>query len=304
VAKFIGIPIEIQSGAFRLPFAGWDEQLPPMPEPCHDPFRLLYVEQNQRIAQRARVVFNGYGGDGVLTGQSWPYFLYLIRRRRFWNLGKSFGGYVLKHGRIPPLRGGFRSGLKKWLNPPDPMARYPKWLPPDFEKKMDLRNRWRELQQPFESTHPWHPKAHAVLDSLYLSSVLESEEPTWSGVPLVSRAPLLDLRVQRFLMRVPPVPLCLDKELLRRALRGLLPGDVLSRPKTPFQGDQVAMQIERDLWSPLPLSAPSPAIHKFVVWQKLSEVLENSPIRFPWANLRPISLMYWLRAIESGQGIQ
>jgi hypothetical protein len=47
-AKFIGMPIEIQQGAFHLPFMRWDDRLPPMPEPCHDPYRRLYVEQNQQ----------------------------------------------------------------------------------------------------------------------------------------------------------------------------------------------------------------------------------------------------------------
>jgi len=303
-AKFMGVPIEIQCGAFHLPFAGWNDQQPPMPEPCHDPFRRLYVEQNHQIAGHARVVLNGYGGDGALTGQSWPYLQHLVRGRHFWELGRSFGGYVLKHGRIPPLRGGFRSALRGWLNPEDPMARYPKWLSPDFEKNTDLRERWRELQQPLESAHPWYPKAHSILDGLFFSSILESEEPTWSGVPVVPRAPLLDSRLQRFLMRVPPVPLCMDKELLRRAVQGLLPKEVLSRAKSPFQGDQVASQIERHLWSPLPLPAPTKAIQNFVVWEKLNEHVSSAPIRFPWIDLRPISLMYWLRAIERRDGIQ
>jgi len=164
-----------------------------------------------------------------------PYLLHLIRGRHFWDLGRSFGGYLLKHGRIPPLRGGFRGALKNWFRPQDPMARYPKWLSPDFEKKVDLRERWHEMQRPFQSAHPWHPKAHSVLNGLFLSSILESEEPTWSGVPVVPRAPLLDLRLQRFLMRVPPVPLCVDKELLRRALRGLLPKKSSCVPRPYFK---------------------------------------------------------------------
>jgi asparagine synthase (glutamine-hydrolysing) len=304
VAKFIGIPIEIQPGAFHLPFSGWDDRLPPMPEPCHDPYRLLYVEQNQQIAEHARVALNGHGGDGILTGQSWPYLLHLIRGRHFWDLGRRFGGYLLKHGWIPPLRGGFRSALKNWLDPEDPMARYPKWLSPDFEKTMCLRDRWRELQRPFESAHPWHPKAHAILNGLLFSSLLESDEPTWSGVALVQRTPLLDVRVQRFLLRVPPVPLSVNKELLRRALRGLLPKEILSRPKVPFQGDQVAMQTKRNGWSPLQLPAPVRAIQKFVVWEEVAARLRTVPIAFPWADLRPISLVYWLRAIERDEGIR
>lgn len=303
-AKLIGIPIRIQRGAFHLPFTGWNDQLPPLPEPCHDPFRRLYVEQSQQVAEHARVVFNGYGGDGVLTGQTWPYLLYLIRGRHLWDLGRSFGGYVLKHGRIPPLRGGFRSALKNWLKPEDPMARYPKWLAPEFEKKMNLRERWRELHQPVKSAHPWHPKAHGILDGLFFSSILESEEPTWSGIPLVPRAPLLDFRLQRFLLRVPPVPLCVDKELLRRALRGLLPSEILSRAKTPFEGDQIAMQMKRRLWNPLPVPAPTGGIRRFVAWDELAALLQAAPIRFPWADLRPISLLHWLRAIERNEGIQ
>jgi asparagine synthase (glutamine-hydrolysing) len=303
-AKFIGMPIEIQQGAFHLPFMRWDDRLPPMPEPCHDPYRSLYVEQNQQIAEHARVALNGNGGDGILTGQSWPYLVHLIRGRHFWELGRRFGGYLLKHGRIPPLRGGFRSGLKNWLSPEDLMARYPEWLSPDFEKTTGLKDRWRELQRPLESAHPWHPKAHGLLNGLPFSSFLESDEPTWSGVPLVPRTPLLDVRLQRFLLRVPPVPLSIDKELLRRALRGLLPHEILSRPKVPFQGDQVAMQTQRYGWSPLPLPAPPPAIQRFVVWEEFAGRLRTAPIAFPWADLRPISLMYWLRAIESGEIIQ
>jgi hypothetical protein len=84
----------------------------------------------------------------------------------------------------------------------------------------------------------------------------------------------------------------------------LLPKEVLSRAKTPFQGDQVALQTKKHLWSPLPLSAPTGAIQKFVAWEKLAEHMRSVPIRFPWTDLRPISLMHWLRAIERDGGIQ
>jgi len=303
-ARFIHIPIEVQSAAFHLPYAEWDDHLPPMPEPCHDPYRRLHLEQSHKIARNARVVLNGYGGDGVLTGQSWPYLLYLIRGRHFGDLVDRFGRYALKHGRIPPLRGGFRSSLMHLLRPRDPMAQYPKWLSPDFEKRMDLKGRWLELRRPLESPHPFYPRAHSLLDGLFSSSILESEDSAWSGVPLVSRAPLLDLRLQRFLLRVPPVPLCLDKELLRRALRGLLPQEVLSRPKAPFQSDQMALQISSQAWTPSVPLAPTDEIRRFIKWEDFVGLLRTLPIRFPWMNLRPVSLLYWLRAIESNQGIQ
>ena len=62
----------------------------------------------------------------------------------------------------------------------------------------------------------------------------ETEDAAWTGVPVESRAPLLDLRMLRFLLRVPPVPWCMEKELLREAMRGILPEEIRSRPKTPL----------------------------------------------------------------------
>jgi asparagine synthase (glutamine-hydrolysing) len=301
-AEYLGIPIEIETGTSCLPFAGWGGSLPLTPEPCHEPFRQLYVAQNRQAAKHARIAFNGLGGDGVLTGQAWPYLVDRMKSGRLAEAVRTFGGYMLRRGRIPPLRGGFRGALRRWIKPNDPMANYPRWLAPQFEKETRLRDRWRELQRSLESAHPWHPKAHAAL---FLSStVLENDEPPLSGVPLECRAPLLDVRVQRFLLRLPPVPLCIDKQLLRLALRGSLPREILMRPKTGFQGDQVVLQMRKNNWTPLPLPPPTESIRQFVIWQGLSAALRKEAIVFPWADLRPVALEYWLRAIESGRSIQ
>jgi asparagine synthase (glutamine-hydrolysing) len=297
-ARHIGIPSQIRSVASRLPFVDLDHSLMRTPEPNHQPFHYLYVEQNRQIAKHTRVVFNGYGGESVLTGQSWPYLVYLLQGRRFAEIGRSFGRYMIKHRRVPPLRGGFRSALQQWIKAEDPMAGYPKWVTPGFENSVQLRHRWRALNRPLKSAHPWHPKAHAVLNSTCWPGILETEGPAWSGVSVESRAPLLDLRILRFLLRVPPVPLCIDKELLRRALRGLLPEQILLRPKTRFGGDQIASQIQRKQWSPFPLPVPPQSIREFVDWEKLISVLKSVPIVFPWVDLRPISLIHWLGAIE------
>jgi asparagine synthase (glutamine-hydrolysing) len=303
-ADHVGITIQMQFAASRLPYADAQITTPETPEPYHDPFRSFYVEQHRLVAKHARVAFNGFGGDGVLTGQSWPYLKYLLRGRQFRKIAGTFGKYVLQRGRVPPLRGGFRHAFYQWINHKDPMANYPQWLAAQFEKEMCLGDRWRQLQRPPEGTHHWHPKGHAILNSTLWPGILEMEGPAWTTVPLESRAPLLDLRLQRFLLRIPPVPLCINKELLRRALRGKLPTKILSRPKTPFQSDQIVEQVRRYGWSPLPLPPPSTSVRDFVDWDKLAKVLTTMPIRFPWTDLRPISLMRWLRAIESPQRIQ
>jgi hypothetical protein len=120
-----------------------------------------------------------------------------------------------------------------------------------------------------------------------------------------ARAPLLDLRVQRFLLRVPPVPLCIDKELLRLAACGLLPEEILSRPKTPLVGNPLALQIEKRLWSPQPtLATRSAAVEMFVNCRKLGEILESPELFSPWRDLAPLSLQYWLKSIESKGSIR
>ena len=303
-ARHIGIPIEIQSSASYLPYAGWLTSPPPLPEPCHEPFQSQYVEQNQHVARHAGVALNGYGGDGVLTGQVWPYLVTLARGFRFGAIGSAFGGYILKHRRIPPLRGGFRAKLRRLMKPGNVMAGYPPWLAPEFEKAMRLHDRWREMLQPTRSVHPWHPKAYAILSSSYWPTVSEGDDASRTGVPVETRAPLLDLRVQRFLLQMPPVPLCINKELLRRMTLSLLPEQVRSRPKTPFEGDQVALHVSTNGWSPIPLPEPPKALRQFVNWEGLHATLETAPIHFPWPNLRPISLLYWLRCIENDRSIQ
>jgi len=103
-AQHIGIPLEIVSGASYLPYMNWNELAGQMPEPCHDPYHALQVAKFRRLANHSQIALNGYGGDGIMTGQSWPYLAWLLQRGRFAKVARDFGGYVLTHGHIPPLR--------------------------------------------------------------------------------------------------------------------------------------------------------------------------------------------------------
>jgi asparagine synthase (glutamine-hydrolysing) len=294
-AKRLGISINISSCAAWLPFTGGMIT----PEPSQQPYLFFERETCRSIAEYARVVFNGYGGDGILTGQAWPYLKYLLNRNCFGAAAKDFGAYLLRHGHFPPLRGGFRAALRLLFREPDPMAEYPRWLAAEFENNLRLRERWREMQRPQPKLHPWYPDAHATLSGGYWASVQECDDAAWNGVPVQSRAPLLDLRIVRFLLRVPPVPLCMDKELLRRALRGMLPEEVRLRRKTPLEDDPIARQVERGIWRPLPLPTPTADVRSFVDWEKLSMSLGSPSSLSWWSKVRPLLLHYWLKGVES-----
>ncbi len=112
------------------------------------------------------------------------------------------------------------------------------------------------------------------------------------------RAPLLDQRVLRYLLRLPPVPWCMHKELLRQTMRGLLPERIRLRPKVPLLGDPLRIYAESGSWNPLGLSEPVAETRMFVDWEQLGATLVSAPSCDAWADLRPVSLNYWLKAVE------
>jgi asparagine synthase (glutamine-hydrolysing) len=304
VAQHLGISIDILAGASATPFGGWEEALLSTPEPCAEPFFALHIEHYRQVAQRARVVLSGDGGDDIMTGRAWPYLVYLLKRGRVVGMVSAFGGYVLRHGRLPPLRAGIRSRLRRWVGRAEEELGYPGWLEPGFERDLDLRDRWRELQRPAKAVHPLHPDGYAALTGAFWPSVFESEDAGWTGAPVEARAPLLDQRLLCFLLRVPPVPGCMNKELLRTAMKGLLPVEVRVRKKTPLRGDPLQLHAEKNGWKVVLSESACWRLSKFVNYRMLSATSRPTLGLSLWADLRPIALDYWLKSVENSERIQ
>jgi asparagine synthase (glutamine-hydrolysing) len=304
VAQHLGFPIDILAGASTLPFGGWEVSSLRFPEPCAEPFFALHVEHYRQVAKRARVVLSGDGGDDIMTGRAWPYLIYLLKRGRLATMAGAFGGYVLRHGRLPPLRAGIRTRLRRWMGRADVELGYPEWLEPGFEQDLGLRDRWRELQQLAKAVHPLHPEGYAALTGAFWPSVFESEDAGWTGMPVEARAPLLDQRLLRFLLRVPPVPWCMNKELLRTAMHGLLPEEVRVRKKTPLQGDPLLLHAEKSGWKAVLPDRACERLSNFVNCKMLSATSRPALGLSLWADTRPIALDYWLKSVENNQRIQ
>jgi asparagine synthase (glutamine-hydrolysing) len=185
----------------------------------------------------------------------------------------------------------------------DPLTEFPNWLAPGFIERHNLRDRWRTLQQPPAPCHPVHPIAHTGLSTGFWAGVFDSEDAACIGVPIDLRAPLLDRRLLRFLLRVPPVPWCMEKALLREAMRGMLPERIRTRPKVPVLGDSIKYFIDSKKWSPVPLPKPAAAVLEYVDWKRLGATLETSLGSTHWVGLRPVSLSYWLKGIVNAERI-
>ena len=117
-------------------------------------------------------------------------------------------------------------------------------------------------------------------------------------MPLEVRHPFFDLRLLRYLLSLPALPWCSDKEILRVAMKGRLPEKIRLRPKrsmgeTPYHAlkpDVAATIRERFL--------PVPELAGFVLPGRLRGALraEETNWNAIVTALRPVSLNYWLKA--------
>jgi asparagine synthase (glutamine-hydrolysing) len=298
-AQHIGISLETLQEETLTPYEKAERGNGP-PEPGQDFFYTREQRNLRIIASHANVVLSGDGGDDVLIGQAWPYLVHLLQNREWKDFARDFGGYFWTHKNIPPLRGGFRTKLRKLLGQESQYEEYPTWLNPEFESRANLKQRWLELQDsPRNTEHPLHPEAYWSLHNGFWSAVLESEDPGWTQINLETRAALLDLRFLRFFLRLPPVPWCVKKELCRQAMKDLLPQTILERPKTPLLKHPVeAIDGEGEWLKDIPQVNPG-QIESFVNWPKWCETFYQSKGSLRWTILRPASLFHWLKAVEN-----
>jgi hypothetical protein len=93
----------------------------------------------------------------------------------------------------------------------------------------------------------------------------------------------------------PVVPWCREKYLIRRAMRGILPAQVLRRSKSPLSGDP---QWEATLSCGLAPLSPVRGLEKYVDSIRMPHQVNQDMMTF-WADMRPRTLNYWLRNLQS-----
>jgi len=306
VANHLRISIEILNGGEFEPFAAWKNLAGSMPEPLNEPFFAVHAEKHRRAATKARVALSGDGGDDVLLGQAWPYLRNLLKQGRVLLAASRVLGHVWNKRSLPVLGLGIRSAIQKRIGRRASRETFPQWILPEFEKRLNLRERFEELQRQPASEHPTHPWPYSMLSGPFWPSILEGEDAAWSRVALEARAPLLDRRMVRYLLRLPTMPWCMDKHLVRRAMRGMLPPETLKRRKVPLLKDPLLVWMQQRNWSPLPLlgNLNVNSLEEMVDDRKLESALKASNAEAIYENLRPITLGLWLKSVEMSRGIQ
>lgn len=242
----------------------------------------LAAEPERRMSRAqaalAPVWFFGEGPDNALAFERNAYFRWLVGRRDWRGLARAALGYLgAKDGWGETLRR--YTGLRAPDMPDDPD---PPWLAPDIAA---LARRDDASPPP----HPWHPRAMASFGSAIWPALFATFDDDEAQAPLLWRHPYLDLRVLEFLLAVPPVPWARRKLLLRRAMRGRLPREILERRKTPLAASSFALPVATHGLPPL---ARDPRLAAFVDAEKLPEAASAGPL-LPRL-LAVHALDYWL----------
>jgi asparagine synthase (glutamine-hydrolysing) len=294
VAEFLKIPLQRIAMDELKPFERWDDPETKSPEPVDNPFFAGLFDQFRTIAADCRVVLSGEGADNLMHFEMWPFARDLMRRG-------NWGGLFAEASRYLWLRPSVVPGVKRrvlGLFGKDPKALvYPRWLQPDFARRLNLQERAREWSEvPTERPHPVLPKAHASLSLPQWSAMFEQESPGITQCPVEVRHPFLDLRVVNFLLALPPFPLFFEKQLLREAVAGRLPESVRTRRKTPLAGSPLVEHLRDARMEWMDRVEWSSEMDRYVNKSGMTAIQTETNSERACAAVRPLCLNFWLQS--------
>jgi asparagine synthase (glutamine-hydrolysing) len=294
VAKALGIPIHyLVADNYRL-FERWDQPEMRLPEPVDDPQFIGLFDQYRQVAAHSRVVLDGQGGDELLRYEFRPYLREMLKRGRFLRLVTDLAQYARLRHRVSPV--GFGARFLPWLRKPRPQPTFPPWLNAEFAARLNLWARWKQHYEGSAPIHPIRPQAYAALVQPVWASILENSDPGVTRCPVEARHPFLDLRLVNFLLAIPPMPWCVDKELLRVAMANILPEAVRLRRKMPLAGEPLVELLRKPEAQWVDFFEPLSALAKYVDRAAIPRLAGETDGDQARLLIRPLSLNFWLQS--------
>jgi len=294
VAEALKIPIEFQVSDDFGPWKYLSQQKSTWPEPVHSPASDGGLHQLRQVAARNRVVLTGFGGDPALSCLLSVHFFGLLKNRKIGHALADAMGYLAADGRFSRLY--VRTRWQKWFGSKSQTAHYPPWLNPGLEKRLSLRERWEawmSAQPPKETAR--RTAYEAIVDPSW-PNLFEGYDPGTTGVPVEVRHPFFDLPVVSFLLALPALPWCSDKELLREAARGILPNAVRLRRKSPLLADPLTALLQQPQAACVDSFEAAPELDRYVERRRIPKVFGERDPWTAWIHLRPLSLNFWLQS--------
>ena len=291
VAEALKIPIEFHVDETGL-YDCLNHEEHRWPEPVHSPVSDEGLGQLRQIAVRNRVALTGFGADPALSCLLSVHFLHLLKKRQF---GRGLAGamqYLMAEGRFSRLY--LRTRWQRWFTSKYHTPYYPGWLNRDLEKRLGLRERWEASKRTTTPYGAARPVAYEAMVDPMWPNLFEGYDSGVTGVPVEVCHPFFDLRLVDFLLALPSLPWCSDKELLREAARGILPDAVRLRRKSPLLADPLIALLQRPESAWVDSFEGVPELGRYVERRLIPKVFGEKDAWTAWIHLRPLSLNSWL----------
>jgi asparagine synthase (glutamine-hydrolysing) len=162
--------------------------------------------------------------------------------------------------------------------------------------KLDLAHRERELENGQDTNDHRRAAAFQSLTQLWWTNYFELYDPGNLRQLVETRHPFFDIRVVNFLLSLPTLPWCLGKQIIREAMAGILPPEIIRRRKTPLAGNPVAELLKQPQAAWIDSFQPSPELLHYVDRSRVPRITGPTNISpEAWLHLRPLTLNHWLR---------
>jgi asparagine synthase (glutamine-hydrolysing) len=183
------------------------------------------------MASRGGTLFSGHGGDVLFRPARRD--LQRIAAAGLPRAPLQYARYWKTLGEAPAL--GLRPYLAQKLGKRG-VHLLPLWIHPSFAVRTGLQDRL--------NTYLATRSAGASdLRGPFWTNLLSFGVSSLTGAPFEVSYPFFDIRLMQFASRLPDTVLR-DKQILRKAMRTMLPDDVLERPKTPLGSGRVLLQVD------------------------------------------------------------
>jgi asparagine synthase (glutamine-hydrolysing) len=275
-------------------FERWNaDRLPP--EPTTEPMTAVTADWLARAAPHGAAVLTGDGGDPLLLPSP---FVGQLGQVPFFSLIGGFWRSVMCHDR-PPL--GIRSSVREWRRRAH--EEVPPWLGEPLLRCFDAHDRWHHVRRDRVAHRGARATAINRLLDPWWPSTFETYDPGAIGQPVAMRYPFFDLRLVRVALRLPSFPLCVNKQVLRRAMHGRLPDAVRLRPKTPLAVAPESVHMQWSVADAVRAIELGPGMTRYVDIRKFQTTVREDVLfthRAP-GTLAAVSLATWLHCSSTAR---
>jgi len=293
VARALNIPIHFECADDSRIFDVFDDPGFKPTEPVHMPWGGVEYDQLLRIAGHTRVALTGFGADPALSCSLSAHFRKLLRKGRLALALSDMASFLTTQKRFSRLY--LAARWRIIFNSKKNQPSLPSWFNEDLDKRVGIRARFEQVDRETASAEAVRPVALEMLSATLWPVLFESYDPGLTRIPLEVRHPFFDLRLVSFLLSLPALPLCSDKELLRRAARNVLPDPVRLRRKSPLPADPLVAILQKPESSWVDSFEPAGDLERYVDRDRIPKVSEETNPWEAWIHLRPLSLSLWLQ---------